>query len=97
MVSLLAPDVVAAGVEALSYLPVDMEAANQLVPLYQKFPQLVPFNAAVASLVRAPYWNGPRGGEVATLASDAVQKIMMGADPATTLAEVQRQAEDLTR
>ncbi len=97
MVSLLAPDVVAAGVEAVSYLPVDVEAANRLVPLYQRFPQLVPFNAMVDSLVRAPYWAGARGGEVPTLASDAVQKIIMGADPVATLTELQSQAENLTQ
>ncbi len=97
MVSLLAPDVVAAGVEALSYLPVDIEAANRLVPLYQQFPQLVPFNATVDSLVRAPYWTGTRGGEVPAFASDEVQKIMMGADPAATLTELQSQAENLTQ
>ncbi len=96
MVSLLAPDVVAAGVEALSYLPVDLEAANRLVSLYKQYPQLVPFNGMIDSIVRAPYWAGVRGGEVPTVASDAVQRIMAGADAASTLAELQTQAENLT-
>ncbi|WP_131768608.1 extracellular solute-binding protein [Candidatus Protofrankia californiensis] len=95
MMSLFAPDVVAAGVKALSYLPVDTEAANQLVALYRQYPQVVPFNALIDSLARAPYWSGPRGGEVPILASEAVARIMLGADPVSTLTELQSQAETL--
>ncbi|AEH11345.1 extracellular solute-binding protein family 1 [Candidatus Protofrankia datiscae] len=93
MMAMLAPDMVAAGVTTLSYLPVDIEAANRLVSLYQRYPQVVPFNALIDSIVRAPYWSGPRGGEVPVLASEAVARIMMGANPTTTLTELQKQAE----
>ncbi|WP_250281961.1 MULTISPECIES: extracellular solute-binding protein [unclassified Frankia] len=95
MMAMLAPDVVAAGATVLSYLPVDIEAANRLVSLYQRYPQVVPFNAMTDSVVHAPYWSGPRGGEVPVLASEAVARIMAGANPTATLTELQKQAEAL--
>ena len=97
VVSLLAPDVVAASTEALSYIPVDTAAVDQLAPFYQQFPELVQFNELVPSLVRPPAWGGSRGGELPQAITEHVVRIMNGADVGQTLAAAQREAETLTQ
>ena len=94
VVSMLAPDVVAASTEAFSYIPVDTEAVSSLGAFYERYPQLEQFNELADSLVGAPVWPGARGGELPTALSDQVVRIMTGADPAATLAAAQQQAED---
>lgn len=96
VVSLLAPDVVAASTEAVSYLPVDTAAADQLAPFYQEFPELVQFREIGDSLVPAPAWQGARGGEVPTYLSEQVERAMTGGDPATLLREAQTEITRLT-
>jgi multiple sugar transport system substrate-binding protein len=96
IVSLLAPDVVAAGVEAVSYLPVDTAAASELSSFYQQYPQLTQFTALAGALVRAPAWPGARGGEVPQALADGVLHIMQGTDPAKGLADAQAKATQLT-
>ncbi|WP_018505234.1 extracellular solute-binding protein [Parafrankia discariae] len=97
VVSLLAPDVLAASTEALSYLPVDSAELAKLEPFYRQYPQLQPFNTLVPSLVAPPSWGGARGGELPTALSDQVVRIMGGADVDKTLAAAQAEAETLTR
>ncbi|MCM3921485.1 extracellular solute-binding protein [Frankia sp. AiPs1] len=97
VVSLLSPDVVVASTEALSYIPVDTQAASQLGPFYDTYPQLKPFLALTGSLVKAPAWGGARGGELPTALSDQVVRIVKGEDPAKTLAAAQTEAVELTR
>jgi len=96
LVSLLAPDVVAAGVEAVSYLPVDTAAATQLASFYQQYPELVQFKDLAGSLVAAPAWPGARGGEVPQAITDQVIHVMKGTDPATAMRDAQSQATQLT-
>ena len=96
VVSLLAPDVVAAGVEAVSYLPVDTAAATELAAFYGQYPQLTQFTALADSLTRAPAWPGARGGEVPQALTDQVVHLMQGTDPAKALAAAQSQATQLT-
>ncbi|CAJ59626.1 MULTISPECIES: extracellular solute-binding protein [Frankia] len=97
VVSLLSPDVVVASTEALSYIPVDTQAASQLGAFYDTYPQLKPFLALTGSLVKAPAWGGARGGELPTALSDQVLRIVRGEDPAKTLAAAQAEAVELTR
>nr|WP_238430565.1 extracellular solute-binding protein [Frankia nepalensis] len=96
VVSLLAPDVVAAGVEAVSYLPVDTAAAEQLASFYQEFPELEQFKGLGGSLVAAPAWPGSRGGEVPQALTDQVMRAMTGTDPAAAMREAQAKATELT-
>jgi multiple sugar transport system substrate-binding protein len=96
VVSLLAPDVVAASVEAVSYLPVDTAAATQLASFYQQNPELAPFKGIGGSLVRAPAWPGARGGEVPQALTDDVIHAMKGTDPATAMRDAQTTATQLT-
>lgn len=97
VVSLLAPDVLAASTEALSYLPVDSAELARLEPFYRQYPQLLPFNDLIPSLVAPPSWGGARGGELPPALSDQVVRIMTGADVDKTLAAAQAEAETLTR
>lgn len=97
VVSLLAPDVIVASTESLSYLPVDTEALARLEPLYRQYPQLRAFNDLAPSLVAPPSWGGARGGELPQAMSDQVVRIMGGADIDQTLAAAQAEAEALTR
>ncbi|WP_397428668.1 extracellular solute-binding protein [Pseudofrankia sp. BMG5.37] len=96
LVSLLAPDVVAAGVESVSYLPVDTAAATQLASFYQEFPELVPFKNLAGSLTQAPAWPGTRGGEVPQAITDQVIRAMTGTDPTTAMRDAQTKATQLT-
>lgn len=96
LVSLLAPDVVAASVESLSYLPVDTAAAAQLAGFYQEFPELAPFKDLAGSLTPAPAWQGTRGGEVPQAITDQVIHAMTGTDPATAMRDAQTKATQLT-
>jgi multiple sugar transport system substrate-binding protein len=96
LVSLLAPDVVAASVESVSYLPVDTAAATQLAPFYQQYPQLVQFKDLGGSLVAAPAWPGARGGEVPQALTDEVIHAMTGTDPATAMRDAQAKVTQLT-
>jgi len=95
--SLLAPAVVAASVEAVSYLPVDSAALASLSGYYQRYPQLAQFNALAGSLAKVPQWPGTRGGEVPQELTDQVIRIMRGADPAGTLANAQTTTRQLTK
>jgi multiple sugar transport system substrate-binding protein len=96
LVSLQAPDVIAASVEAVSYLPVDTAAATELTSFYQQYPQLKQFTALGGSLVQAPAWGGTRGGEVPQAITDNVIHIMQGADPAKELAAAQTSVTQMT-
>ncbi|MEX5709803.1 extracellular solute-binding protein [Parafrankia sp. FMc6] len=97
VVALLAPDVIAAGTEAFSFLPVDTEARRQLAPFYREFPELTQFDALIPDLVQAPTWGGERGGEVHDALNDEVVAIMTGADPGTTLTAAQRKIATLVK
>jgi multiple sugar transport system substrate-binding protein len=94
VVAMLSPDVVAASVEAVSYLPVDTAAATQLAGFYQQFPELVQFKDLGGSLVAA--WPGARGGEVPQALTDQVIHVMKGTDPATAMRDAQATATQLT-
>jgi len=96
LVSLLSPDVVAASVESVSYLPVDTAAATQLAGFYQEFPELVQFKDLAGALTPAPAWPGSRGGEVPQAITEQVIRAMKGTDPATAMRNAQTKAAELT-
>jgi multiple sugar transport system substrate-binding protein len=96
VVSMLAPDVVVASVQAVSYLPVDTAAATQLAPFYQQYPELEQFRSLGGALVPASAWPGARGGEVPQAITDDVVHAMKGTDPATAMRDAQATATQLT-
>ncbi|EFC82705.1 extracellular solute-binding protein [Parafrankia sp. EUN1f] len=97
VVSLLAPDVVAASTESLSYLPVDSDALTRLAPFYRQYPQLAAFNELAPSLVAPPSWAGARGPELPQAINNQVVRIMGGADIDQTLAAAQAEAESFNQ
>ncbi|WP_198152947.1 extracellular solute-binding protein [Pseudofrankia sp. DC12] len=96
VVAMLAPDVVAASVEAVSYLPVDTAAATELAGFYQQYPELVQFKGLGDFLRPAPAWPGTRGGEVPQALTDQVIHVMKGTGPATAMRDAQATATQLT-
>lgn len=97
IVTLLSPDVVAAGARVASTIPVDTAAVGQLDAFYARYPQLRPFLGLAGALVRPPAWGGSRGAQEAAALSAQVARLLGGADPGRTLTAAQAEAEDLTK
>ncbi|CAO5176526.1 ABC-type sugar transport system, periplasmic component [Frankia sp. AiPs1] len=97
VVTVLSPEIVAAGTQASSSIPVDTAAVDQLGTFYATYPQLRPFLALTGSLIRPPAWAGTRGAQEPAALSAQVARILRGENPAQTLAAAQTEAEDLTQ
>jgi multiple sugar transport system substrate-binding protein len=97
VVALLSPDLLAAGIQATSYLTIDKRAAEILVDFYAKNPDLKALNDLAPQLVPPPTWPGARGSEIPQVTEDEVQAVYGGKDPNAALAELQTKATDLSR
>lgn len=97
VVAMLTPNLIASSVKALSYLPVDTQAAKQLAPFYAANPGLAALNQLVPALQPSEQWGGARGSEVPDAASDTVVRIFGGADPVSSMNALQKQAETLVK
>jgi multiple sugar transport system substrate-binding protein len=97
VVALLSPDVLAAGIQATSYLSVDKKATELLADFYQKNADLKGLTELAPSLVPPPSWPGARGSEIPDLTQNTVTAVYGGKDPNQALTELQNQATDLTK
>ncbi len=97
VVALLSPDLLAAGIQATSYLAIDKKAAEILTDFYAKNPDLKALNDLAPKLVPPPTWPGARGSEIPQVTEDQVTAVYGGKDPTAALAELQTKATDLTR
>jgi multiple sugar transport system substrate-binding protein len=97
VVALLSPDLLAAGIQAASYLPIDSKTEQILTDFYNQNPDLKSLNNLADSLKPPPYWNGSRGGEVPTAARDTAIAVNRGQDPGQALSDLQAKAQDLTK
>lgn len=97
VVALLSPDVLAAGIQATSYLAIDKRTSEILADFYAKNPDLKALNDLAPQLVPPPSWPGARGSEIPQVTEDQVQAVYGGKDPAGALAELQTKATDLSR
>jgi multiple sugar transport system substrate-binding protein len=97
VVALLSPDVLAAGIQATSYLSIDKQATQLLADFYAKNPDLKALNDLAPQLVPPPTWPGARGSEIPQVTEDEVTAVVGGKDPQAALTELQTKATDLTR
>ena len=97
VVALLSPDVLAAGIQATSYLSIDKQATELLADFYAKNPDLKALNDLAPRLVAPPTWPGARGSEIPQITEDEVTAVVGGKDPQAALTELQTKATDLTR
>jgi multiple sugar transport system substrate-binding protein len=97
VVALLSPDVLAAGIQATSYLSIDKRTTELLADFYAKNPDLAALNDLAPKLVPPPTWPGSRGSEIPQVTEDQVTAVYGGKDPAATMNELQGKATELTR
>jgi multiple sugar transport system substrate-binding protein len=97
LVALLSPDVLAAGIQATSYLPIDKQTVALLSDFYAKNPDLKALSDLAPTLVPPPTWAGARGTEIPQTTEDEVQAVVGGKDPQAALADLQTKATDLTK
>jgi multiple sugar transport system substrate-binding protein len=97
VVALLSPDVLAAGIQATSYLSIDTKTTQILADFYNKNPDLKQLLQLAPSLVAPPTWPGARGSEIPQVTEDAVTTVVGGKDPNQALADLQTQATDLAK
>jgi multiple sugar transport system substrate-binding protein len=97
VVALLSPDVLAAGIQATSYLSIDRQTTQILSDFYAKNPDLKSLLDLAPSLVPPPTWPGARGAEIPDVVQDGVTAVYGGKDPNAELADLQKQATDLSR
>jgi multiple sugar transport system substrate-binding protein len=97
VVALLSPDVLAAGIQATSYLSIDRRTTELLADFYAKNPDLKALLDLAPSLVPPPTWPGARGSEIPQITEDQVTAVYGGKDPNQALTELQNQATDLTK
>jgi multiple sugar transport system substrate-binding protein len=97
VVALLSPDVLAAGVQATSYLSIDKKATEILSDFYAKNPDLKALNDLAPQLVAPPTWPGARGSEIPQVTEDEVTSVVGGKDPQAALTDLQTKATDLTK
>jgi multiple sugar transport system substrate-binding protein len=97
VVAMLSPDLLAAGIQATSYLAIDKKAQEILTDFYAKNPDLKALNDLAPKLVPPPTWSGARGSEIPQVTEDEVTAVYGGKDPTAALAELQTKATDLSR
>jgi multiple sugar transport system substrate-binding protein len=97
VVALLSPDVLAAGIQATSYLSIDKKTTEILAGFYAKNPDLKALLDLAPSLVGPPTWPGARGSEIPQVTEDEVTAVDGGKDPAAALTDLQNKATDLTK
>jgi multiple sugar transport system substrate-binding protein len=97
VVALLSPDVLAAGIQATSYLSIDKKTTELLSDFYAKNPDLKALNDLAPQLVPPPTWPGTRGSEIPQVTEDSVQSVVGGKDPQAALTDLQTKATDLTK
>jgi multiple sugar transport system substrate-binding protein len=96
VVALLSPDLLAAGIQATSYLSIDKKTTELLADFYAKNPDLKALDDLAGSLVPPPTWPGARGSEIPQVTEDEVTAVVGGKDPIAALNELQAKATDLS-
>jgi multiple sugar transport system substrate-binding protein len=97
VVALLSPDVLAAGIQATSYLSIDKQTTALLADFYAKNPDLKQLTGLASSLVPPPSWSGARGSEIPQVTEDEVTAVVGGKDPQAALTDLQTKATDLSK